>query len=85
MRPDVEDRSEHVLPNDRRWRSFLNNAALVRNHQMLHVLGRLVAGRSQSRQLMTAGIEGVSEFCGKSPATDVLRRIHEAAPRIIQT
>ena len=42
VRTDVEDGSEHVLPDDRRGRAFLDNAALVQNHQALRVPGRLV-------------------------------------------
>ena len=39
---DVEDRSQHVLPNNRRGRALLNNAATVQNHQALRVLGCMV-------------------------------------------
>ena len=42
MRPDIEDRSEHLLPNDRRGWAFLNYPAAVQNHQALRVLRCLV-------------------------------------------
>ena len=42
VRPDVEYRSKHILPNDRRGRAFLNDAATVQNHEALCGPGRLV-------------------------------------------
>ena len=42
VRLDVEDRSKHILPDNRRGRPFLNNAAIVQDHQALGVPGRLV-------------------------------------------
>ena len=42
VRPDAEDRSEHFLPNDRSGRAFLDDAAIVQDHEALRVPGRLV-------------------------------------------